>query len=622
MKLTFAWIENYKSIEKKQKLVVNDKVTAIIGKNESGKSNLIDILGATNTKEGITPIHLSKKNRRNEEGLTSVILEFELSKEDSKLLELDKNDNKFKIHFSEEHTPYKGKCYWAYNNYFKSTKYIDLLNEFNSITTEAIKGITNVHKDTINIIKNRIKHIGNLNTYIVNYKEHLNSINASLMRVFDEDTKHQFNEIINEIESYADNFYNLLPIFHKFSDTELQSYYVMNKEFFEQKISKEKSISNLIKATKCDTEDWMNASYVNPNSAKGQDARKKIRKGMKMLQDKFNQFYKQEYIEVEHNFNNTRFNLYVDSSQGMSIPFTERSNGLRWYFSLFVELESNNLVNKPVVFLIDEPGISLHVNAQKELLSLFDDLTADKNQIIYSTHSPYMIEEKRIDRIVPIQKNKDNSTEIFSAITSDKLDSASKIETLTPLLEAIGMNLHHNIGLHHNRESINIITEGITDSMYLDAMIKHLNLKDVNVFASRSANRILDVSVVLYGFGYNFKALYDYDHAGKTESKKLLKHYTNGLPEEEKQQFRQEKIFFITDAFTEFDNDFNYDIESLLSDEDKYLLYPNYDEDSENNKLNKLLIAQRFCDSIKKNTNEISQSTINRFELLLTRIIK
>ena len=45
----------------------------------------------------------------------------------------------------------------------------------------------------------------------------------------------------------------------------------------------------------------------------------------------------------------------------------------------------------PVILLLDEPGLTLHGKAQGDLLRYFDEKLAPDHQIIYSTHSPFMI---------------------------------------------------------------------------------------------------------------------------------------------------------------------------------------------------------------------------------------
>jgi predicted ATP-dependent endonuclease of OLD family len=57
---------------------------------------------------------------------------------------------------------------------------------------------------------------------------------------------------------------------------------------------------------------------------------------------------------------------------------------------------SNN--KKQLVLLVDEPGVSLHARAQEDVLKVFDDIK-DRIQVIYTTHSPHLVEINRLHRL-------------------------------------------------------------------------------------------------------------------------------------------------------------------------------------------------------------------------------
>ena len=68
---------------------------------------------------------------------------------------------------------------------------------------------------------------------------------------------------------------------------------------------------------------------------------------------------------------------------------SERSNGLRWYVETFIDAQANDIAGRNVIYLLDEPGASLHVNAQRELLSLFQHLSKRKSGGIYNSFALY-----------------------------------------------------------------------------------------------------------------------------------------------------------------------------------------------------------------------------------------
>ncbi|WP_078554290.1 ATP-dependent nuclease [Bacillus alkalicellulosilyticus] len=117
----------------------------------------------------------------------------------------------------------------------------------------------------------------------------------------------------------------------------------------------------------------------------------------------FNEFYNQEKVVFQVEFENRVFKIYI-LTDDKAMNLSERSNGLRWCISIFVDVLSREYKNSSLVYLLDEPGVYLHVNAQKQLLELFSRLANRENQVIYTTHSPYMIDSKDITNVRAIEK--------------------------------------------------------------------------------------------------------------------------------------------------------------------------------------------------------------------------
>lgn len=86
-------------------------------------------------------------------------------------------------------------------------------------------------------------------------------------------------------------------------------------------------------------------------------------------------------------------------SKGVSLPLKNRSKGFNWFFSFLVwfkKIQEDNTSN--YILLLDEPGLNLHASAQADLLRFLQDLSKDY-QILYTTHSPFMIPTGNLDRV-------------------------------------------------------------------------------------------------------------------------------------------------------------------------------------------------------------------------------
>jgi predicted ATP-dependent endonuclease of OLD family len=135
-------------------------------------------------------------------------------------------------------------------------------------------------------------------------------------------------------------------------------------------------------------------------------------------------------IEVKLNVNGNI--LYIDISDGTTVFDTpeSRSMGFRWYLSFYINFIAQTFEARAneYIFLIDEPGIHLHPAGQKDLTRVMEDL-AIKNQIIYTTHSPFMINREYPHRVRLVSKDKNGT----------RVDSEAYRENWKPLRSSIGL---------------------------------------------------------------------------------------------------------------------------------------------------------------------------------------
>lgn len=107
------------------------------------------------------------------------------------------------------------------------------------------------------------------------------------------------------------------------------------------------------------------------------------------------------------------------------------------------------------ILLLDEPGLNLHAKAQNDLLKFIFDLSNDY-QIIYTTHSPFMIETDKLNKVRTVFEKKDGTT------ISDSVQEKDP-NTLFPLQAALGYDLAQNLFVSKK----NLLVEGISDLTYL-----------------------------------------------------------------------------------------------------------------------------------------------------------
>ncbi len=145
----------------------------------------------------------------------------------------------------------------------------------------------------------------------------------------------------------------------------------------------------------------------------------------------------------------------------VTVPFDERSKGFVWFFSFFAyfsELEPEG--DEDVILLLDEPGLSLHATAQGDFLNFIDGRLAERHQVIYSTHSPFMISPSGIDQVRTVEDVDDEGTKVSAEVL--RTDQA----TVFPLQAALGYELAQTLFLGPNC----LLVEGPSDLIFLQIL--------------------------------------------------------------------------------------------------------------------------------------------------------
>lgn len=153
--------------------------------------------------------------------------------------------------------------------------------------------------------------------------------------------------------------------------------------------------------------------------------------------------------------------VVVSDQTGAKVELDQRSEGFQWMVSFFIVFESQaDHDYKNCILLLDEPATSLHALKQKEFIKTISKL-AEKNQTIYTTHSPFMISQDELDlvRIVELT-DRAIGTKVNNKIVSN--DPAA----LFPLQEALGYNLAQSMFTAKK----NVLLEGLTDLWYLEGI--------------------------------------------------------------------------------------------------------------------------------------------------------
>ncbi|WP_105419130.1 ATP-dependent endonuclease [Neorhizobium sp. T25_27] len=260
------------------------------------------------------------------------------------------------------------------------------------------------------------------------------------------------------------------------------------------------------------------------------------RSASKYLTRQFSELWRQKEVEFNIEIDGPTLNIFAeDANIGMPVRLHRRSTGFRWYVSFawkFTHATKGDFKN--CVLLLEEPGVHLHFTGQRDLLTVFDRLAAN-NTILYTTHLASMVDLAHPER-VRIVESRDNHLSITQGIVSQQKEPMAVIE------QSLGLTGDQS-GVLGNRQVL--IVEGGDDTVVLNKLSGLLKssgkegLSDrVYLWPAHGAQKTPMYAGFAIGHGWDAGVLLDSDEAGNDAKTKITELYLPKVAEDKGQKFR------------------------------------------------------------------------------------
>jgi hypothetical protein len=252
-----------------------------------------------------------------------------------------------------------------------------------------------------------------------------------------------------------------------------------------------------------------------------------------------------------------------------------------------------------MILLLDEPGLNLHAEAQKDLLRYIDEKLTPKYQVIYTTHSPFMIDSTKLHEIRTAYDS--NETKVGTSI-SNAIEEKDK-GTLFPLQAALGYNLAQNLYISEN----NLLVGGLDKVATFISLLRGNNLNIVCVLDTfidqKGQTRIRDLV---------------FDKIIKESNVLFFHEFTGPIkPAELEDMF--EKREYLEWFNSEYKKDYEQiDIKKLSTDKS---IIPQINKIIHQDRFNHYRIARYLSQNIST-IHDWEKSTISRFEKLFITVNK
>ncbi|WP_347254168.1 AAA family ATPase [Leminorella grimontii] len=659
MQLISFRIKNFRSVFDSG-VITADRLTAVLGRNESGKTNLLLALKSLNPVEGFGELNKVKdfpRNRLLDECTPDTpVVESSWALSSSEIAELSsiyprtKNITSVSINRS-----YSGRSIGFYDLTSFELDAKKIRRDLNKIATQAEIFFDTPERNTeqgkaeLKIIKALCDNIafstGKYLQWATNAKEKPQELRKCLAKngieINDvlEDSLIEIEEKLSEVLSDAEKnkaardwVVKNMPVFILVDEyPEINGHHNM-ATYLQRQTSKQLTTADINFEKLCKVAGIKPAELAE-NKASSEVRNQLVNRSGAVVTNEIKRLWKDRSLKIRFNVDGDFFDTYVsDSSHAydVEVNLDERSRGFKWFFSFYISFVADTKGGSAenAIILLDEPGLYLHAKSQTDLLNhLSEDFT---NQIIYTTHSPFLVPLKNISAVKTVSISEEKGTTVTN-------DPSGDSTTLFPLQAALGYDIAQSlfIGSH------NLIVEGVTDFWYLSSISDYLNSLgrkglngNITITPAGGAQRVSYMVSLLSSQNLNVVVLLDDEKQSRETSREL----------QQQGMLNKKNVLFVSEALEETKNE--CDIEDLFN-RDSFIKFvcESYDLDINSLKLNekiprivkqfenylsgtektfiKAKPARIFLNHIKDGKNTpLQEEELNRFEKLFELINK
>ena len=543
MKLEKCRVQNYRCITDSG-WVEFDDIAVIVGRNESGKTSFLKALWRLNPYHD-TGYNIDREwpsGRRKEKSPDKVVVEAVFSFNDDEQKEIAAIHESAKGISSIEITRnYAGEYTHVFSPKTPDTEHqvswvADFLNSELAELPDSFSEHFQTHYDEA--FKNLLKEVRNdggsdrANEGLVQLKGQLTGFRApdNPQQQQDQNTipalSATIDQVISEIQStplmrVVDFVHRTMPTFIYMDDyrTFVGSAQLdeVQRHRDEERLSAEEETILMIME--------MSGLNLDEEVAKGEEEDKSQRMldmndASDTLTKRIASRWTQRQYEVVFQADGQHFIAWVkDQNQKALVRLEDRSKGFQWFFSFDMHFmyETKGEFSNAII-LLDEPGLHLHAAAQRDLLERMKDY-AKENQLVYTTHLPFMIDFKRLDNIFVAEEFSEEGTKIHTNwATADK-------DARFTLQAALGLSWSQSLFVGR----YNLVVEGVDDFWFLTTFSTLFEEAgepgldpDLVLTPAGGASKVAYVGTILHGQDLHVAVLLDSDPAGEQAFEQLV----------------------------------------------------------------------------------------------------